>query len=93
MDGKGRALTLLTALLPQCHLLHLGHLAGQHSEDFCQPPGFPCLKQLAVFVHHLNPSSLDLSAVSNSSRASSVPAVKSDPELEMALAAALGIDL
>ncbi|XP_017704770.1 PREDICTED: ral guanine nucleotide dissociation stimulator isoform X6 [Rhinopithecus bieti] len=77
----------------------LGTWLDQYSEDFCQPPDFPCLKQLVAYVQLNMPGSdlerrahLLLAQLEHSEpieaepeALSPVPAVKPTPELELAL--------
>lgn len=56
-EAKARPLTLLPACLPQCHLLHRGHLAGPVLGGLRQPCDFPCLKQLVAYVQFNVPGS------------------------------------
>uniref|UniRef100_A0A2K5J9R0 Ral guanine nucleotide dissociation stimulator n=1 Tax=Colobus angolensis palliatus TaxID=336983 RepID=A0A2K5J9R0_COLAP len=77
----------------------LGTWLDQYSEDFCQPPDFPCLKQLVAYVQ-LNMPGSDLERRAHLLLAqlehaepieaepealSPVPALKPTPELELAL--------
>lgn len=48
-------LTLLC--LPSAISSILGTWLDQYSEDFCQPPDFPCLKQLVAYVQLNMPGS------------------------------------
>lgn len=48
-------LTLLPA--PSAISSILGTWLDQYSEDFCQPPDFPCLKQLVAYVQLNMPGS------------------------------------
>ncbi|KAL4825626.1 hypothetical protein H8958_006433 [Nasalis larvatus] len=80
----------------------LGTWLDQYSEDFCEPPDFPCLKQLVAYVQLNMPGSdlerrahLLLAQLEHSEPTeaepealSPVPAVKPTPELELALTAA-----
>ncbi|EAW88038.1 ral guanine nucleotide dissociation stimulator, isoform CRA_b, partial [Homo sapiens] len=77
----------------------LGTWLDQYSEDFCQPPDFPCLKQLVAYVQLNMPGSdlerrahLLLAQLEHSEpieaepeALSPVPALKPTPELELAL--------
>ncbi|XP_011933348.1 PREDICTED: ral guanine nucleotide dissociation stimulator isoform X3 [Cercocebus atys] len=77
----------------------LGTWLDQYSEDFCQPPDFPCLKQLVAYVQLNMPGSdlerrahLLLAQLEHSEPTeaepealSPVPALKPTPELELAL--------
>ncbi|XP_004048844.4 ral guanine nucleotide dissociation stimulator isoform X4 [Gorilla gorilla gorilla] len=77
----------------------LGTWLDQYSEDFCQPPDFPCLKQLVAYVQLNMPGSdlerrahLLLAQLEHSEpieaepeALSPVPALKRTPELELAL--------
>lgn len=49
------ALTLLP--VPSAISSILGTWLDQYSEDFCQPPDFPCLKQLVAYVQLNMPGS------------------------------------
>nr|XP_011710049.1 ral guanine nucleotide dissociation stimulator isoform X7 [Macaca nemestrina] len=77
----------------------LGTWLDQYSEDFCQPPDFPCLKQLVAYVQlnmpgsdlerraHLLLAQLEHSELTEAEpeALSPVPALKPTPELELAL--------
>ncbi|XP_023044794.1 ral guanine nucleotide dissociation stimulator isoform X7 [Piliocolobus tephrosceles] len=75
----------------------LGTWLDQYSEDFCQPPDFPCLKQLVAYVQlnmpgsdlerraHLLLAQLEHSEHIEAEALSPVPALKPTPELELAL--------
>lgn len=57
--GGARPLTPLPPppALPSAISSILGTWLDQYSEDFCQPPGFPCLKQLVAYVQLNMPGS------------------------------------
>ncbi|XP_008563631.1 PREDICTED: ral guanine nucleotide dissociation stimulator-like, partial [Galeopterus variegatus] len=83
----------------------LGTWLDQYSEDFCQPPDFPCLKQLVAYVQlnmpgsdlerraHLLLAQLEHSELTEAEpealSPASVPALNPAPELEPVLAPAL----
>ena len=57
-EGKAGPLTLLPAPPPSSAISSiLGTWLDQYSEDFCQPPDFPCLKQLVAYVQLNMPGS------------------------------------
>lgn len=55
----GAARPLTAAYLPTLSAISsiLGTWLDQYSEDFCQPPDFPCLKQLVAYVQLNMPGS------------------------------------
>eukprot|EP00073_Rattus_norvegicus_P021859 XP_006233792.1 PREDICTED: ral guanine nucleotide dissociation stimulator-like [Rattus norvegicus] len=55
MGGETMPLTLLP--VPSAISSILGTWLDQYSEDFCQPPDFPCLKQLVAYVQLNMPGS------------------------------------
>uniref|UniRef100_A0A481BT44 Ral guanine nucleotide dissociation stimulator isoform 2 n=1 Tax=Sus scrofa TaxID=9823 RepID=A0A481BT44_PIG len=91
-EAKARPLTLLPACLPQCHLLHRGHLAGPVLGGLRQPCDFPCLKQLVAYVQLNMPGSdlerrahLLLAQLEHAELTQAEPeALKPAPELELA---------
>ena len=56
-EGKARRLTLLPACPTSAVSSILGTWLDQYSEDFCQPPDFPCLRQLVAYVQLNMPGS------------------------------------
>lgn len=56
-EGKARPLTLLPACPTSAISSILGTWLDQYSEDFCQPPDFPCLRQLVAYVQLNMPGS------------------------------------
>ena len=56
-EGKARPLTLLPARPTSAISSILGTWLDQYSEDFCQPPDFPCLRQLVAYVQLNMPGS------------------------------------
>lgn len=57
MEGEARPLTLPPPPPPSAISSILGTWLDQYSEDFCQPPDFPCLRQLAAYVQLNMPGS------------------------------------
>lgn len=57
VEGKARPLTAARPPAPSAVSSILGTWLDQYSEDFCQPPDFPCLKQLVAYVQLNMPGS------------------------------------
>ena len=58
-EGRGQASdsAVSTTASPSAISSILGTWLDQYSEDFCQPPDFPCLRQLAAYVQLNMPGS------------------------------------
>lgn len=92
-ERKGQA-TDATACPPTSSAISsiLGTWLDQYSEDFCQPPDFPCLKQLVAYVQLNMPGSdLERRAHLLLAQLERAEPAQAEPEGEKAGAGCLGL--